>query len=99
LHLHGLTIPLKHKHFVSHGKKYWWKTPKQLIQEDTQEMVAEFKPSVFEGERHVLHEVGTLEIERQDITDLVVLTALVVQERDEEMTSLVRPSKKKFVLM
>ena len=87
-----LTIPLKHKHhyhFTCKDRNFHWKGPSELVEDDTSGVVANFEPSWFEGNRH---RIGVLDVGKvPDLQDIVVVTAMVVQERDEEFKSKVLP--------
>jgi hypothetical protein len=82
-----LLIPFHHKHhhhhFSAFNKKYQWKGHKELVEVESGSLVAEYNPSVFEGRRNTIHE-GTLRIPKDNVQDLLVLTAIVVQEKSEE---------------
>lgn len=92
-----LLIPFHHKHhhhhFAAFSKKYHWKGHKELVEEESGSKVAEYNPSVFEGRRNTIHEEGTLRVPQSEIQDLVVLTAIIVQERKEEALPPVYPKK------
>lgn len=88
----NLTIPLKHKHhqlpsihskssFSADNKSYHWKDHNELIQDETKEKVATFHSTWFEGAHH---KIGSLDISQREIQDIVVITALIVQERSDE---------------
>jgi hypothetical protein len=84
-----LTIPLKHKHknhhFICTNKKFHWKGHSDLVEDDTHAVVANFEPSWFEGNRE---KIGLLDVGKApDMHEVVVVTAMVVQERDEEFKS------------
>jgi hypothetical protein len=90
----NLVIPFKHKHhprFEHNNKKYRWrgfscKQPSELVEEDTSENVAAtFEPSPFEGNRERIHAKEGTVITKQDIQDIVVMTVIVMQVREEEM--------------
>jgi hypothetical protein len=82
-----MTIPLEHKHntelYCSMEKLLHRKGHKEIAKDEADGVVATYHPNPFEGNREVL-EVGTLNITLKRIQDLVVVTALVVQERGEE---------------
>lgn len=60
------------------------------MEDDTNAVVASFKPSWFEGNREL---VGVLDAGQvPDMRDVVVITAMTVQERDEEFKSKVLSS-------
>lgn len=88
----NLTVPLKHKHhshFDDNGKAYSWtghcfRGKSELTEDGTGENVAVFEPSVFEGNVQRIHE-GDLTVTYHDSRDIVVITALVLQVRAEEM--------------
>lgn len=85
-----MTIPLEHKHdtkvFCSREELSHRKGHKEIEKDEADGVVATYHPSSFEGNREVL-KVGTFNITLKDIQDLVVVTALVVQEREEETKS------------
>jgi hypothetical protein len=89
-----MTIPLEHKHdtktYCSIEKLLHRKGHKEIENDEADGVVATYHPSPFEGKREVL-KVGTLDITLKGIQDLVVVTALVVQEREEESKSPVSP--------
>jgi hypothetical protein len=93
----NLIVPLKHKHrsqFNHKGKGYFWngecyKGGSELIEEDSGASVAKFEPSVFEGNNHSIP-AGNLKISWHDAQDIVVMTAIVMQVRAEEMMGPVR---------
>lgn len=88
-----LTVSLTHKHhllpslhsktsFVAHGKPYHWQGHKDLYDEQASEVIATFKSTWLEG---TCHKIGTLEFApHRGNQDLIVITALVVQERSDE---------------
>lgn len=82
-----LLIPLQHKHHSHHyeckGSWFHWKGHKELLDDSNHVVVAKFHASPFEGTIETL-EVGTLSIGIKEEQDIAVVTALVVQERDEE---------------
>lgn len=82
-----ITVPFEHKEstklYCSIDRLRHWKGKKKENEDDS---VAEFHPSVFEGNREVI-KVGGLNIGLQGIQDIVVVTALVAQEREEEKKS------------
>ena len=85
-------IPLQHKHhllplihsksnFSANDKSYHWKGYNELIDHETNEKVATFHSTWFQGD---YHRIGQLDISQREIQDIIVVTALVVQERSEE---------------
>ena len=85
----NLTIPLRHshpRHFAAYNRGYHWKGPmaNELIEDESNGVVATYDPSVFEGHRM---RIGVIDNKQPDMQDIVVITAMVVQERDEECKS------------
>jgi hypothetical protein len=80
-----LTVPFEHKEstkfFCSIDRLRHWKGKKK--ESDDSEVVAEFHPSAFEGNHEVI-KAGGLNIGLQETQDIVVVTALIGQEREEE---------------
>lgn len=95
-----ITVPFEHnestKLYCSIDRFRHWKGKKKE-NEDNSGVVAEFCPSVFEGNREVI-KVGGLDIGLQEIQDIVVVTALVAQEREEEKKSPVYLSTDLFLI-
>jgi hypothetical protein len=93
-HDSGKSIEIHHSHtrfpfahcktlFTYNGKAYHWKDHKELVDDATGEVVGRFHAKWLEGSgRHI----GTLEVKDVRMQDLVVLTAIVVQERSDERT-------------
>lgn len=101
-----LTIPLKHKHqthhYCSENKWYHWKGHeelghKELVKDETNDIVATFHPSPFEGNIETL--VGKVSISQQEMQDIAVITELVLQEREEEFKSPVPPILTKTLIV
>lgn len=69
--------------FSVNGKSYHWKGHAELLEDETQLKVAHFYPSwlIIDVKEHKL---GKLIIYEKDLMDLVIATALVVQERSDE---------------
>jgi hypothetical protein len=99
-HDSGTSIEIHHSHrklpffhcrtvFTSNGKTYHWKGHKELFDDATGEVVGKFHATWLEGTGH---KIGTLEIKDTQMQDLVVLTAIVVQERSDERTLAVSPT-------
>ena len=83
LHTHGKTS------FTYNGKRYHWKGHTGLVDDETNTLLAIFHSSWF-GLNWT--KIGRLEItvDGQKMTDVVVVTALIVQERsDEEKQSVI----------
>ena len=76
-HVHGKTM------FTYNGKKYHWKGHTGLVDDETDTLLAIFHSSWFDLN---WNKVGRLEItsEGKKTLDLVVITALIVQERSDE---------------
>jgi len=75
--IHGKTT------FTYNGKKYHWKGDTKLVEDETLTLLAIFHSSWFHFD---LNKVGRLEItsEGKKMLNVVVITALVVQERSDE---------------
>jgi hypothetical protein len=69
--------------FTIDGKTYHWKGHAELLEDETQLKIAHFYPSWLVSDVKE-HKLGKLIIYKEDLVDLVVLTALVVQERSDE---------------
>lgn len=63
------------------GKNYHWKGHNELVEDDTETVIAKFHPKWLEGPDH---KIGTLELNQKEIQDIIVVTAVVVQERSDE---------------
>lgn len=63
-------------------KSYYWRGHNDLLDEETQSLIATFHPSRQDGS---CHEIGRLEIMGEISQDIIVITALVVQERADEL--------------
>lgn len=86
------TIQLRHEHhklpnlksktsFQVDNKSYYWRGHNDLLDEETHSLIATFHPSWLEGS---CHKIGRLEIMAEVPQDVIVITALVVQERTDE---------------
>jgi hypothetical protein len=93
-HDSGTSIEIRHSHakfpfahsqtlFTYNGKAYHWKDHKELVDDATGEVVGKFHATWLEGSGR---KIGTLEVKDVPMQDLVVLTAIVVQERSDERT-------------
>ena len=86
---YDITIPFEHKHetqlFCSFRNLFHWKGHKDLKEGGDSEIVATFEPSPFRGNIHKI-KVGDLCTNKQ-LEDLVMITALVAQEKSEETQS------------
>lgn len=87
-----ITFPIQHVHhklpslasttsFSVNGKNYHWKGHNELVEDDTETVIAKFHPKWLEGPGH---KIGTLELSQKEIQDIIVVTAVVVQERSDE---------------
>lgn len=95
----NLLIPLEHKHhlhFCFGGKLFHWKGHEELVEDESGRTVAMFKPSLFEGNRM---KIGGMSVDRMGMVDLVVFTALVMQERNEEFKSAVPMSRRTELIL
>lgn len=83
----NMEVPFEHKHnttrYCSVKNVFHYKGKKDASTEDAGEVVAEYHPSVFEGNREAL-KAGDLSLGIKEIQDIVVVTAMVAQEREEE---------------
>jgi hypothetical protein len=80
----------KHR-FAANGKKYFWKGHTELVEEEHDVLCATFTPSWLEDKGH---RIGQLVVtgDGKDIMDIIVFTALIVQERTDEYKASVNPS-------
>lgn len=94
IHLHEpqSTFTLQHEHhklpfihckskFVVNDKHYHWEGHSKLVADETHEVVTTFTATWLEGTGH---KIGVLDIKAENIKDITVITALVVQERSDE---------------
>ena len=75
-----ITVPISHKHhchFKADGKSFYWR--KEAMKEEE----GEYHPSVFSGHHHGIV-LSTIKPNLAFIQDLVVLTALITQLKEEE---------------
>ena len=83
------TLPFLHtkNRFEHKGKKYYWKDHHELVDPDTNLLLATFKPTWLEDHGH---RIGQLVVkgDGQDMRDIAVMTSLIVQERADEHTRL-----------
>lgn len=92
LHLEDpkVTIPISHKHhFKSEGKWFCWKT-----RGPTEE--GEYHPNIFTGSDYefaIQEPKATL----QQVQDLLVITAILIEEREEEKMGPVAPCLKSLI--
>ena len=88
------TLPFLHtkNRFEYNGKKYYWKDHHELVEDGSDLLLATFKPSWLEGHGH---RIGQLVIkgDGQEMRDIAVITALIVQERADEHTVSVSKSE------
>ena len=77
LHFHGKTI------FTYNGTKYHWKGNTVLVDDDTGEVLANFHSSRIDT---ASNKIGRLEVTNagEKLLSLVVITALIVQEKSDE---------------
>ena len=90
---HSLPFTPSRSILTYNGKKYHWKDHHELVEDDTNILLATFHASWLECNGH---KIGRLVIkgDGQDMRDLVVITSLIVQERaDENEVSVRYPSK------
>jgi hypothetical protein len=88
----NIVIPFRHKDhplFEHKGKGYSWKKlfghhSNELVEDGTGETTATFEPNVFEGNREMIHDVGKV-VTKQDTRDIVVMSVILAQVREEEM--------------
>jgi hypothetical protein len=92
-HDSGTSIEIHHTHsrlpfvycktlFTYNGKAYHWKDHKELVDDATGEVVGRFHTMWLEGSGR---RIGTLEVLKDvRMQDMVVITAIVVQERSDE---------------
>ena len=84
-------LPFTHNKsfFTYKDKQYHWKDHTELIDDASQEVVGKFHATWLEGTGH---KIGTLDVMDEGMQDLVVVTAIVVQERSDERTLAVTKS-------
>lgn len=84
-------VPFSHckTHFTYNDNAYHWKDHKEFFDDATGEVVRKFHTTWLDGTGH---KIGTLEVKDAQMQDLVVLTAIVVQERSDERTLAVLPT-------
>jgi len=84
-HIHHGLGPLLHgkTQFELNGEKYHWKGHTEFINDQSGLVLAKFHPTTLEGPKH---KIGSLVIEwdGKALMDMIVITALVVQERSDE---------------
>src|SRR5438046_3957403 len=89
---HQSTFTLQHEHhklpfihckskFMVDNKHYHWEGHSKLVADETHEVVANFTATWLEGTGS---KIGVLDIKAENIEDIIVITALVVQERSDE---------------
>jgi hypothetical protein len=85
------TVPLRHKRHLFHStdtnfsidnKMFHWTGYDELVEDGTKRVVAKFRPNWWLDNTHQ-DRVGCLDVNQSGIIDLVVFTALVVEERAE----------------
>ena len=78
-------LPFTHNKtsFTYKDKQYHWKDHTELIDDASGEVVGKFHATWLEGTGH---KIGTLEVKDAAMQDVVVVTAIVVQERSDERT-------------
>lgn len=94
IHLHESqsTFGLQHEHhklpfthckskFVADDTHYHWEGHSKIVSDETKEVVASFNATWLEGTGH---KIGVLNIKAGSLKDIIVITALVVQERSDE---------------
>jgi hypothetical protein len=81
--------------FTYHGNKYHWKGHSELLEDETEIVLAVFHAGWFDSRTGVKGtKLGRLEItyDGLNLMDLVMISAMVVQERaDEELQSVWAP--------
>lgn len=87
------TLTLQHKdhllppshsrtHFSADNKKYHWKGFDELVEDDTKRVVAKFHSNWWQYETHN-ERIGRLEVSQTELMDIIVFTAMIVEERAE----------------
>jgi len=74
-----LVVPLKHKHHAHYTQR---DHHLHLHGRHDTGFIGKFRPSVFEGKRQVVSGENAGQV---DMVDLVLVTAMTTQERDEEV--------------
>ena len=77
-------IPPRHSrtYFSVDDKKYHWKGYDELVESDTKSVIAKFQSNWWQYETHD-ERIGRLEVSRPDLMDMIVFTAMIVEERAE----------------
>jgi hypothetical protein len=70
--------------FAVDGKKYLWKGHNELVDEGTNTVIATFHPLWLDAPATTHHKIGRLDVKDSSLLDFIVVTALVVHERDDE---------------
>ena len=78
-------LPPRHSrtHFSVDDKKFHWKGYDELVEDDTKRVVAKFHSNWWQYETHN-ERIGRLEVSRTDLMDIIVFTAMIVEERAED---------------
>ena len=81
-----VTIPIDHKHhthFCADGKWFSWHRQDQKTKQQEQEQEADYYPSFFTGHDYEF-QLSQIKPTMQQIQDIVVITAVIVQMKEEE---------------
>jgi hypothetical protein len=78
--------------FTFNGKTYHWKGHTALVEDDYNVAVAVFHSTWFDPS---LDKIGSLEITSaaRNMTDVIIITALIMHERSDEGRQAVQPSE------
>ena len=96
-HLHHDDIPCMTR-FCMNAKVYYWNGHTELVSVETGEVLAQFYPSwlVMDVAEHKLGKLVVRGEEAKENLDIVVATALIVQERSDEGRQAVFPNLRRF---
>ena len=69
--------------FTHNERTYRWKGHNELVDDQSKEVIATFKATWFEDKSHVIGRIDVNELKELEL-EVIVFTALVVQQREEE---------------
>ncbi len=85
LHHKEHLLPLLHSKtsFSAENKAYHWKGYDELVEDDTNKVVAKFHSKWWQDDTHKMR-IGRLDVNETEMRDLIVFTAVIVEERAQE---------------
>jgi len=86
---HHINLTAVKSTFTVNGKKYHWKDHIELVEDESNVIVATFVPAWIEDYGHRLGKL-VIKSDARNMMDMVVITLLVLQERADEDTVSVR---------